>query len=244
MLCIKPDISSIYPRHPIPFPLFFAVLNVQHTIQLVRKDILLELRQQHVLYGILLYVASSVFVIFLSISKTDSNTWNGLYWVLQLFIVVNAIAKSFLQDNRGRQLYYYIISSPVDFIVSKLIYNSLLMILLTLISVGLYSAFLGTPYVSAWRFFGIAFLGGLSISMVFTLLSAIAAKAQQNAGLMAILGFPLILPTLLMLIRLSKYAFGEIFKDGAVLELTLLIAGLNVLVIALSIILFPFLWKD
>jgi heme exporter protein B len=76
------------------------------------------------------------------------------------------------------------------------------------------------------------------------LLSAIAAKAQQNAGLMAILGFPLILPTLLMLIRLSKYAFGEIFKDGAVLELTLLIAGLNVLVIALSIILFPFLWKD
>jgi heme exporter protein B len=61
---------------------------------------------------------------------------------------------------------------------------------------------------------------------------------------MAILGFPLIIPQLLLLIRLSKSAFGEIFKEGAVLQLCLLIAGLDVMVIALSVILFPFLWKD
>jgi heme exporter protein B len=58
------------------------------------------------------------------------------------------------------------------------------------------------------------------------------------------MGFPLIIPQLLLLIRLSKVAFGEIFIEGALMQLSLLIVGLDLMVIALSIILFPFLWKD
>jgi heme exporter protein B len=79
---------------------------------------------------------------------------------------------------------------------------------------------------------------------VFTLMSAIAAKAQQNAALVAILGFPLIIPQILLLIKLSKAAFGEVFKDGMVLQLAGLITGLDVLVLALALVLFPYLWKD
>jgi len=80
--------------------------------------------------------------------------------------------------------------------------------------------------------------------LVFTLMSAIAAKAQQNAALIAILGFPVILPILLLLMRLSKAAFAEIFRDGAILQLTGLIGLMDLLVIVLAIILFPFLWKE
>jgi len=75
-------------------------------------------------------------------------------------------------------------------------------------------------------------------------MSAIAAKAQQNAALIAILGFPVILPILLLLMRLSKSAFAEIFRDGALLQLSGLIVLMDVLVVALAIILFPFLWKE
>jgi heme exporter protein B len=61
---------------------------------------------------------------------------------------------------------------------------------------------------------------------------------------MAILGFPLILPQLMMLVRLSKSAFGEIFKNGIPLQMILLLLAFDVLIIILSVILFPFLWKD
>ena len=61
---------------------------------------------------------------------------------------------------------------------------------------------------------------------------------------MAILGFPLIVPQLLLLIRLSKAAFGEVFRDGALLQMSLMIIFLDLLVVTLSVILFPFLWKD
>ena len=211
---------------------------------LLKKDILLEFRQQHTFYGILLYIASTIFVLYLSIDKPDANVWNGLFWVIQLFICVNAVAKSFLQENRGRLLYFYSIVSPVEFIIAKIIYNIILMILMSLISLFLFSIFLSNPVENSLRFTGIVILGGASISIVFTLMSAIAAKAQQNAALIAILGFPVILPQLLLLMRLSKAAFAEVFREGAVLQLAALIAGLDVLVIAMAIILFPYLWKD
>ncbi|MEP7107865.1 MAG: heme exporter protein CcmB [Ferruginibacter sp.] len=211
---------------------------------LLKKDILLELRQQHSFYGILLYVASTIFVLKLSIDNPEGEVWNGLFWIIQLFVCVNAVAKSFLQEGRGRMLYFYSISGAKAFIIAKMIYNVILMLIMSLLSLGLFFVLLKNPLSNTLKFTGIVCLGGISLSLVFTLLAAIAAKAQQNAALMAILGFPLIIPQLLLLTRLSKSAFGEVFREGALLQLSLLIAGLDIMVIALSIILFPFLWKD
>lgn len=217
---------------------------MKNILILLKKDILLELRQQHTLYGILLYIASTIFVLFLSIEEPTANVWNGLFWVIQLFVCVNAVAKSFLQESKGRMLYFYSITSPVHFILSKLLYNIILMILMSAISLFLFFIFFNNPVSNTLQFILIVLLGGASISIVFTLMSAIAAKAQQNAALIAILGFPIILPQLLLLMRLSKTAFAEVFRESAVLQLMGLIAGLDVLVIVMAIILFPYLWKD
>jgi heme exporter protein B len=205
---------------------------------------LLEVRQQHSFYGILLYVASTIFVLKLAINNAEADVWNALFWIIQLFVCVNAVAKSFLQESRGRMLYFYSISGAREFIIAKLIYNIILMLLMSLMSLGLFFLLLKNPLSNPLQFAGIVCLGSLSLSLVFTLLAAIAAKAQQNAALMAILGFPLIVPQLLLVIRLSKVAFGEIFRDGAVLNLTLLIIGFDIMIVVLSVILFPFLWKD
>jgi heme exporter protein B len=215
------------------------------TIALLKKDILLELRQQHTFYGILLYVASTIFVLYLSLPESpDAETWNSLFWVIQLFVCVTTVAKSFLQESRGRLLYFYTLCSPLEFIISKLLFNVILMFLMSMVSLSLFFMFLENPVTDALRFTGIVILGGTSISLVFTLMSAIAAKAQQNAALIAILGFPVILPQLLLLMQLSKAAFAEVFRDGAILQLAGLIILMDVLVIVLSAILFPFLWKD
>ncbi|MEI9934089.1 MAG: heme exporter protein CcmB [Ferruginibacter sp.] len=217
---------------------------IKSIYSLLKKDVLLELRQQHTFYGILLYVASTIFVLYLSINKPEADVWNGLFWIIQLFVCVNAVAKSFLQESRGQMLYFYSITGAKEFIISKLIYNILLMLLMSLLSLLLFFILLKNPLNNALQFTAIVCLGGISLSLVFTLLSAIAAKAQQNAALMAILGFPLIVPQLLLLIRLSKLSFGEVFREGAVMQITSLLIGLDIMVIALSVILFPFLWKD
>lgn len=209
---------------------------------LIKKDLLLEVRQQYSFYGILLYIMATIFVLYMTIREPEAKVWNGLFWVIQLFICINAVAKSFLQETRGRMLYFYSIVNPRDFILAKLIFNSALMLLMSFLSILLFSLFLGNPVQKALPFIGLVLLGGWSLSLVFTFLSAIAAKAQQNAAIMAILGFPIIIPQLMLLMQLANTVFSD--KTGIAFSTLLLIVALDVLVVMLAVILFPFLWKD
>ena len=217
--------------------------SVDHIFALFKKDLLLEVRQQYSFYGIILYVASTIFVLYLAMQQPEEKVWNGLFWMIQLFICVNAVAKSFLQESRERMLYFYTIAGPRDFILSKLLFNVVLMIVMSLLSLLLFRILLGDPLENGWKFLGITCLGGISLSLVFSFLAAIAARAGQNAAMMAILGFPLIIPQVLLLMKISNTAFSEVFQPGMGWLVAALV-GLDILVIALAIILFPFLWKD
>lgn len=203
---------------------------------------MLEIRQQYTFYGILLYIAATIFVLYMAIEEPETKVWNGLFWIIQLFICINAVAKSFLQESQGRMLYFYSIASPRDFVLAKLLFNSLLMLIMSLLSLILFTLFLGNPMQKAATFTGLVLLGGWGLSLVFTFLAAIAAKARQNAAIMAILGFPIIIPQLILLMQLSNAAFSP---DLTVpIANVLLLVALNVMVILLAVILFPFLWKD
>ena len=153
--------------------------SVNHIYTLIKKDLLLEVRQQYSFYGILLYIIATIFVLYMTIQQPETKVWNGLFWVIQLFICINAVAKSFLQETRGRMLYFYSIVNPRDFVLAKLVFNSVLMLLMSFLSLFLFSLFLGNPIKKVPQFIGLVMLGGWSLSLVFTFLSAIAAKAQQ-----------------------------------------------------------------
>jgi len=178
----------------------------------------------------------------MAMNEPESKVWNGLFWVIQLFICINAVAKSFLQEGRGRMIYFYSIAAPAEMVLAKLLFNSLLMLIMSILSLVLFCLFLGNPIQRAGTFIGLVLLGGWSLSLVFTFLAAIAAKAQQNAAIMAILGFPLIIPQLLLLMRLSNAAFNSAL--AVPVTTILLLVALDLLVIMLAVILFPFLWKD
>ena len=178
----------------------------------------------------------------MTIQEPETKVWNGLCGVIQVFICINAVAKSFLQETRGRMLYFYSIINPRDFILAKLVFNSALMLLMSFLSLFLFSLFLGNPIKKVPQFVGLVLLGGWSLSLVFTFLSAIAAKAQQNAAIMAILGFPIIIPQLMLLMQLANTVFSD--KTAIAASTLLLIVMLDVLVIMLAVILFPFLWKE
>jgi heme exporter protein B len=217
-------------------------LVLKHIFTLFKKDLLLEVRQQYSFYGILLYIGSTIFVLYMAIEEPESKVWNGLFWVIQLFICINAVAKSFLQESHGRMLYFYSIASPRDFVLAKLLFNTVLMAVMSLLSLLLFTLFFGNPIQKAAQFIGLVLLGGWSLSLVFSFLAAIAARAQQNAAIMAVLGFPLIIPQLLLLMRLSNAAFNPVLVIPA--GIIFLLLALDLMVILLAVILFPFLWKD
>lgn len=217
---------------------------LQQIRSLILKEFLLEWRHRSVLGGLFLYVAGTIYICYLSMRQViDPPTWNALFWIIQVFVAVNGVAKSFLQESRGRMLYYYTIADPRAMIFSKITYNLGLMLLLTVISLAIYSLLIGNPVQDQLMFITAAFLGSLGFASVLTMVSAIASKAGNNAGLVAILGFPLLFPILLTTIRFSKNAMdgvGWAMSD----RYAILLVALNALVIGLSYLLFPYLWKD
>ncbi len=212
-------------------------------LALVRKDLVMEWRQKHTLFGVLLYVGSTVFVIYMMNGQPEGKVWNALFWITQLFVAVNAVAKSFLQESSERFRYYFTLVKPSTFLLAKMIYSVVLMLVMSMVSLLLFNVMLHSPLEQTSLFVAISAVGSLSLSVVFTFLSAIAARANQNASLMAVLGFPLVTPTLMILSNLALKAISPVYQPGW-WTLALVLVSLDVLVIILGIILFPFLWQE
>ncbi|WP_092102942.1 heme exporter protein CcmB [Pontibacter chinhatensis] len=213
----------------------------------MRKDLVLEWRQKYALNGMLLYVGSVVFVCYLSFGMRSNilvaPVWNAMLWIILLFVSVNAIAKSFMQENRGRLLYFYSIVSPQGIILAKIIYNTLLMLLLAIICFVFYGFVLGNPVEDVPMFLLSILLGAVGFSTSLTMISSIASKAANSSTLMAVLSFPVIVPMLLMLIKMSKNAMDGLDRSASFDELLTLLA-INMIVITVSYILFPYLWRS
>jgi len=211
---------------------------------LIKREIYSEWKQKYAFGGVLLYVVSTVFICKLSFRDiSDPLTWSALFWIIILFASVNGVAKSFLQETKGRLLYFYTLASPQAIILSKVIYNLLLTLVLSFICYFLYVLFLGNPIANQSLFILTVLLGCSGFSCILTLVSAIAAKTNNNFTLMAILSFPLILPLIMTLIKLSKYAIENI-SLSVCYQYLLVLALINVVVITLSYLLFPYIWRD
>lgn len=211
---------------------------------LLQKELLIEWRQKYAISGIALYVFSTIFVVYFAFTATPSpNAWIALFWIIILFASVNAVAKSFMQENSYRQLYYYSLADPLAIIISKVIYNSLLLFLLSTLCFLAFSFITGNPVEKQWQFFQVLILGSVGFSISFTFISAISAKARNSATLMVILGFPVIIPILLTLIRLSRDSLG-LMEDTSIDKDIMILIAIDLILLALSFLLFPYLWRD
>jgi heme exporter protein B len=211
------------------------------------KDLQLEYRQRYAINGMLLYLVSTVVVCYMSFSARGAvlppPTWNALFWIIMLFTAITAVARSFDAEREGRFIYMYTLASPEAVIVAKIAYNILLLTLLYAVGFIVYVVVLGNPVQDVTLFVLNLFLGAVGLSGTLTLVAGISGRAGQNAMLMPILSFPITVPMLLMLIKVSKNAMDGLdwqFSEERILTLL----ALDVIVITLSYLLFPYLWRN
>jgi len=211
---------------------------------LVGKEIKLELKQKYVINGILLYLVSTIFVTYLAFEDVISvETWNSLFWIILLFVAVNGISKSFAQESPARHLYYYTLASPQSIVLSKILYNLMLMAILSILAFLFFMLLMGNKVINMPLFILALLLGSLGLSSNLTMVAAIASRASQNFSLMAILSFPIVLPLLATLMKVSSTALINLEWAGNAGFIVILLT-INVAVIMLAYLLFPYLWRD
>lgn len=219
-------------------------MNASHIIALLKKEFLLEFRQKTALAGIVLYVLSIVFISFLSFKGgIRPDVWCALFWIVIFFAGINAASKSFFTEGRGRSLYNYTLYHPTAFVVSKIIYNVLLLWLVSGCGLLCFSWLINYPVQDSALFLITVLLGSFALGSSLTLMSCIASKTGNSYSVMSLLSMPVCIPVMLMALRLSRNAI-----DGLAWSVSYSYLGglslISLIILSLSLFLFRYLWRE
>ena len=225
----------------LSFQPYFCDMN--QIIALVKKDLLVDFRQKYVVAGIALYIFTLTYTAYLAFNNVITPAiWNALFWLNLLFSSVTGLSRSFSQEAH-RSYYYYFLAKPIHILTAKLIYYGLYEFVLVVLLTWVFNLFLGFPIENPSLFLVNLLVGAIGLAVCFTLIASIVSKTDNASHLMPILAFPVIIPVLLIAVTNSrKIVFGASLGDISANLLVLIC--FNVIIIALSFLLFPYSWKN
>lgn len=206
-----------------------------------------EFRKKSIFFSLLLYLVSLVFINYLALGIQNRSLapaiWSALFWMALLSALVNAVAKSFINDRPGTMSYLYSLASPEQIIMAKLMYGFMLCVGISLAGYFFFALWLSNPIQDTALFFLTLLLTSFGFSATLSILSAIAAKTNNGSMVMAILSFPIIIGILLMAIKITKNCIDGLDRASSGDELLLLLS-INLLAAAFTYLLFPYIWRS
>ena len=217
--------------------------SIRTLLSLIKFELRSEWRQQNVLAGIFLYAATAVFVAYMTFRILPGPTWVAVYWLIMLFSSTHAIGRSFGSSSGVRLLFEQSLAAPGVYLASKIMYNIFLLVLIHLLTCLCMLVWCGNPFQDLVRFSWVAVVGHIGLSGALTLIAAISRKASGQATLMVVLSFPVVMPLMLLLIRLSIHALDGLNPEAGQTYMLQLLA-LDLLILSTAFLLFPYLWRD
>ena len=222
----------------------FTAMSILHqTLHLFWWELKSEWRDRFALGSVLLYVVATTVVIYFAVREFRPMTFNALYWVVLFFGATVACGRSFLREGGKRHFYYYTLAAPEALLFSKLLYNALVIYLISILTWALLGFFAANDFVFETGYFLLTLLlASVGLSAILTFVGALAARAGGNGTLMAVLSFPLVIPLLYLLSSAGGYAVG--LTQGQEQSYLLLTLAIDLLALAVGLVLFPFVWRD
>jgi heme exporter protein B len=214
---------------------------------MVAKDVKSELRTRYALNALLMFVVTSVATIVFALRGDEPNIeiLSGMFWVVIFFTAMAGLSRIFVsEEERGTTLTLQLVASPSVVYFGKLIFNSGLTLLLSSAVTLLYVVVFPTFVIKSMSIFACTvILGSLGFASAATLIAAIISKANTKGTLYPVLSFPILIPLLMTVMKLTSSSLeGNLFT--AVLgEFQILVSYVLVLT-AGSHLLFDHVWKD
>ena len=221
----------------------FGTMKLANIKTLIQKDFTIDIRQKYALAGVVLFAVGSAFIIYRTFPQVNAQSWNVLLWIITMYAGLNAVSKTFVQEQKKTYFYYYSLVSAEEVIVSKLIYNTIFLISLVGVVLFAFTVFLGNPIRDVGLFMKGLCLGIFGMGTVLTFVSAVSGTNGENATLMSVLALPLMLPSLMLMVKVTAVAMGLI-TDTTVETDLLMLGGIDLLLISLVLFIFPTLWRS
>jgi heme exporter protein B len=214
---------------------------------LFRKDWQSELRTRYAVNALGMFILVTISVIMFSVGSEKISPYltGGLLWIVIFFSSMSGLARSFVsEEERGTTMTLHLIASPGTVFSGKLIFNLVLVFLMNAVITFLFSILFVSFEIRNYILFFLAFFfGNIGIAVSSTIIAAIISKANSKGTLYPVLAFPILLPLILTLLELTKFAIdGNSVADSAI-EILVLICY-DIIMLTASYLLFDFIWKE
>ncbi|MBH51015.1 MAG: heme exporter protein CcmB [Candidatus Neomarinimicrobiota bacterium] len=177
---------------------------------LIKKELLMELRSKQIVLSMLFFGLAIILIFAFSsnVSKVVlSNYAPGMFWLMNLFIVVLGVHRSFAYE-KDYDAFSILISSPVDrgiIFIAKWISGFLFITITQLvILIPFFKLLLLDIPIETFLFISTALLINLAIMAVANLVSGIVIRSNFSEILLPLLLFPLLSPLTIAATKISK----------------------------------------
>jgi len=219
---------------------------VSRALAVLAKDIRLELRNRYALNAILMFGITTLTVVSFALGQSGlkPSVLGALYWIVLFFSAMSGLAHVFIREEEaGTALLLRLKGDPDPVFLGKLMFNVLLLTLMTIVVTPIFFAFTDTPSDNIGEFTVLIVLGLIGLSGATTLVAAIIARASSRGALFAVLSFPVLMPLLLVLVKASQKVLIGSGLGNILTEIQFLIAYAVIMSVG-SFLLFKFVWRD
>ncbi len=230
-------------RFKLPSYFPFSMNKLKRIALLILAEFQLDLKKPAVLASAFLQMATMALLAFLSQPSINATIWSSLFWIILIFCTLQAVSKNFLGVHRARWIYFNQLSSVQSILWSKMVYGWISMIVLTCANLLFFGFFMGFPIAHPGAYLTNLILVAAGIGSVFTLIGAIASKANQAGFLAPVLSLPVILPLILVGMQASNKTLNPVLVSSVYKDIAL-VGALDFLIVVLCGILFQPLWKE
>lgn len=217
----------------------------QNIKRVLFKELLIEFRTRYAWSSLVMFALTTLACISMAIGGNVLSPLLDaiLFWFIVFFSAMAGLGRVFIHEQEvGTMNTLRIYADPQTVLFGKLIYNIVLLMALIFLVLPCYVIFLDIEIFWLCYLFLILLFGSIGIAAVSTLIAAIVANTESKGNLFTILTFPIILPLLLMVIKLTERTLiNEPFMD--VQQLCIVVAY-DFIIVGILSILFDYLWDE
>jgi len=166
-----------------------------------------------------------------------------IFWIILFFSAMSGLAHIFIREEEEKNsLFLSLYYTPEEIYLSKLIFNIILFLSISVIVTVLYLFFLQVLPVYLFLFILTVVAGSIAIASVTTILGAMVSKAGSGSSLFTVISFPILLPVLWTAISLTSVSIdGTGIQEYRNILFLLAFSGV---IVSVSYLSFKFIWTE
>lgn len=213
---------------------------------ILKKEIIQELRTKYAVNTLLAFTGAALLLLLFTLraDQLDPTPKSGLVWIIILFASMTGMTRSFVQETEKKTWdFLKLHANATEVFVGKLVYNLIFLLILHVFTFFFYMVMMGLTIQSHLYFVSSILFGAAGLASVTTLTSAMISQADRKGALFSVLCIPLVVPLLLILTRITRFALIEGSPGQGYNDLAALVGYCGVTITA-GILLFDYIWED